>query len=265
MAEENTTETTNEEEVVDEQPVETPPESIEETQQEEPEQQEPEQSEPEGEPEESQDEPEPEEAERPPSRRENLRIQQLLEKMKRPQQQYQQPQPIGLNYNEALDADPDTIAQLEADRQQVAQQQYQQGIAQAESIKWESRLEIDAPKIESRYPQFDKNSAEFDPALADSVNQMYLQMVGYDANTGMVQNPQIRYADYVESIAEQAERMAGNKVARAQKNIAKQAAATGLRPDGSAAKTLNLDPNKDPKSMTNEELEAAIKLSLPKN
>jgi len=265
MAEENTTETTNEEEVVDEQPVETPPESTEETQDEPEEEENLEESEPEGETESQEDEPEPVE-ERPPSRRESLRIQQLLEKMKQPQQQYQQPQPLGgLNYSEALDADPNTIAQLEADRQQVAQQQYQQGIAQAESIKWESRLEIDAPKVESKYPQFDKNSAELDPALADSVNQMYLQMVGYDASTGMVQNPQIRYADYVESIVEQAERMAGNKVARAQKNIAKQAAATGLRPDGSAAKTLNLDPNKDPKSMTDKELEAMIKLSMPKN
>lgn len=265
MAEENATEPTNVEEVVDEQP-ETPPEPTEESQ-EEPDQEEVEEIEPEGEPEELQDEPEPEEEEKPPSRRESLRIQQLLEKMKQPQQQqYQQPQQLGgLNYSEALDADPNTIAQLEADRQQVAQQQYQQGIAQAESIKWESRLEIDAPKVESKYPQFDKNSAEFDPALADSVNQMYLQMVGYDANTGMVQNPQIRYADYVESIVEQAERMAGNKVARAQKNIARQAAATGLRPDGSAAKTLNLDPNKDPKSMTDKELEAMIKLSMPKN
>jgi hypothetical protein len=264
MAEENATEPTNVEEVVDEQP-ETPPEPTEESQ-EEPDQEEVEEIEPEGEPEESQDEPEPEEEEKPPSRRESLRIQQLLEKMKQPQQQqYQQPQPSGLNYSEALDADPETIAQLEADRQQVAQQQYQQGIAQAESIKWESRLEIDAPKVESKYPQFDKNSAEFDPALADSVNQMYLQMVGYDANTGMVQNPQIRYADYIESIAEQAERMAGNKVARAQKNIARQAAATGLRPDGSAAKTLNLDPSKDPKSMTDKELEAMIEISMPKN
>jgi len=211
-------------------------------------------------------EPEPEQ----PSRRESLRIQQVLEKIKQQQAPAPvAPQPVppaGLNYNEALDADPETIQQLEADRQAYAQQQYQQGLAQAqsqaESNIFHTRLEIDAPKVESKYPQLNKESSEFNPVLADAVNNWYLATAGYNPATNSVTNANVRYSEFVDGIMELGNEIAGEKVAKTSKNIAKQAATTGLRPDGSSAKRLNL--NKAPQDMTTEELEAVIKQTMPK-
>ncbi len=88
-------------------------------------------------------------------------------------------------------------------------------------------------------------------------------MVGYDAETDTVKNPNIRYADYIEAQMELAEAIAGEKNQKTVQNIAKQAATTGLRPDGSKAKGLNL--NQSPDQMTDEELAAAIAATLPKN
>jgi hypothetical protein len=47
------------------------------------------------------------------------------------------------------------------------------------------------------------------------------------------------------------------KAQSAVKNVAKQAAQTGLRPDGSQAKRLDL--NKSPDAMSDEELDAFLK------
>lgn len=211
------------------------------------------------------EEPEPEK----PSRRESLRIQQVLEKLKQQQQPAPTPPPApqtGLDYNEALDADPETIQQLEADRQAYAQAQYQQGLAQAqtqaESNIFHTRLEIDAPKVEQKYPQLNKESSEFNPVLADAVNNWYLATAGYDPSTNTVTNANVRYSEFIDGIMELGNEIAGEKVAKTSKNIAKQAASTGLRPDGSSAKRLNL--NKAPEDMTTEELEAVIKQTLPK-
>lgn len=209
------------------------------------------------------DDPEPE-PERQPSRRESLRIQQLVSKLKAKEtdvQPYRRP-PQGLDYGAALEADPETIKQLEADRNKYADQAYSEGVKQAQSIQFHTRLEIDAPKMEAKYPVLDKTSREFDPAVADAINTMYLSTAGYDASSNSVQNANIRYSDYVESLMELVDAAAGERVVRSTKNIVKQAASTGLRPDGSSAKRLNL--NQNPKNMNDDELDAAIALGIPK-
>ena len=217
-----------------------------------------EEQEPEAEPTE---EPADEEPEPKPSRRESLRIQQLLEKMKHNQEPTVQP-PVqgGMDYASNLDADPEVVRQLEADRQAAAQTSYQQGLDQAKSIQFHTRLEIDAPKVEQKYPILNKESEEFNPAVADAVNSWYLQMTGYDPSTNSVSNANIRYSDFIEGVMELGEKTAGQKVAQSSKQIAKQAAQTGIRPDGSQAKKLDL--SKAPQDMTTEELETFISKNI---
>ena len=139
-----------------------------------------------------------------PSRRENLRIQQLLEKLqKQSQTPAEHKAPTGIDYGTALDADPEVIQQLESDRQQVANQSYSEGLEQAKSIQFHTRLEIDAPKVEGKYKQLNPEDKEnFNPALANAVNTWYLQMAGYDQQSGKVANSDIRYAEFVEGIME---------------------------------------------------------------
>lgn len=198
--------------------------------------------------------------EKPPSRRESLRIQQLLSKIK---QQHPAPsEPKALNYRESLNADDEVINQLENDRRNYGKSLYDEGLRQAQSMQFHTRLDIDAPKVEAKYPQLDKTSDKFDPAVADAINTQYLYLTGYDAKTDTAANPNIRYSDYVEATMELIERAAGRKVAQSSKNIAKQTAVTGLRPDGSSAKRLDL--NKAPEDMSEEELKAVISQGLPK-
>lgn len=229
-------------------------EEVEETQ--EPAQEEPEQEEV------SQEEDTKEVPEEKPSRREQLRIQSLLKKYGRPPEQPLQPKD-GLNYEQSLDADPEVIKKLEADREAYGRAQHNAGLEQAKTIQFHTRLEVDAPRVESKYKFLDSNDKEnFDPIRADAMNSLYLQSVGYDAgdpSRGIpesVQNPNVRYADFVEAQMEFAEALLADKQARTTQNIAKQAASTGLRPDGSSAKRLNL--NQEPENMTDEELDASL-------
>lgn len=205
----------------------------------------------------------PEGQERQPSRRESLRIQQLLQKMKESKEEPTPEVPNALDYGQALDADPEVIKKLEEDRAKYGQTIRDQTLQKLESIQFHNRLEIDAPRVESKYPALDKSSPDFNPAVADALNTSYLSLVGYDPETDSVRNPNIRYADYIEAQMELAEAIAGEKNQKTVQNIAKQAATTGLRPDGSKAKGLNL--NQSPDQMTDEELAAAIAATLPKN
>lgn len=221
-----------------------------------------EQEDPEEQPEEIEEEP-------PKSRRlqkredqleEKLKIHNLLADLKRtpaPRQQVQ-----GLNYGETLDADPQLVQQLENDRQSFGNQAFSQGIGQAQTIEWKMGLRIDTPQVKEKHKELDPQDPSFEPAIADALNEEYLYMVGWDDTTQTVQNPNLSYANFVEARYELANRMAGRKVQESAKNIARQSAMTGLRPDGSSAKRLDL--NKDPSDMTMEELYAVTGAAGPK-
>lgn len=202
---------------------------------------------------------------KPPSRREQLRIQQLLKKYGPPEQRQQAPlqnRQDALDYGTALDADPDVIQQLEADRQATQQSAFSEGLKRAEFLDWKTSLKIDAPTIEKKHPVLDPSSSEFHPAVADAVNNWYLNMSGYDPSTNTVTNPNVSYAEFVEGFMELVQETAGQKNAQTVKNITKQAATTGLRPDGSSANRMNL--NKAPQDMTTEELYAVLGQKPPK-
>lgn len=199
-----------------------------------------------------------------PSRREALRIQNLLKKYGPPKENQAPSKPDALNYQDALDADEEVIQKLEADREQVGQASYNEGVKRAEYLNWNTGLKIDAPRIEAKYDVLNPNKPEtFNEQVADAVNSWYLNMVGYDERSKTVANPDIGYADFVEGFMELVQETAGQKTAESIKNVAKQAATTGIRPDGSSATPVN--PNKDPSEMTLEELYRAIGQAPPKN
>lgn len=207
-----------------------------------------------------------------PSRREQLRVQDLLNKYGPPPASRPAPQAKAPDYQELIDAEPEVYKQLEQATSQFGREQFVQGqqdtLKQVNSVKWETLLNMDAPQMESKYPVLDKNSPEFHPALADALSRRYFQMVGLnpgDPQSGIpltVEQPGIRWRDFVEGEFELADEIASTKNQETVKNVAKQAATTGLRPDGSSAKRLNL--NKDPQDMTMEELYASIGQTPPK-
>lgn len=206
------------------------------------------------------EEPEDEPEERPISRREQLRIQDLLSR-----ERSEDPKPKAredrIDYRKEFSVEDDDAQRLERDRSASEEYYYQQGLEQAKSLKFHTRLEVDAPLVAQRYGILDKNNEEqFHPAVANSLNQFYLSMVGFDKKTDTVQNPELRYSEFTDAIFELAEEIANTKTATSTRAVKDQAAKTGLRPDGSAAKKLDL--NKAPQDMTDEELEAYIKANL---
>lgn len=189
-----------------------------------------------------------------PSRRETLRIQNLLNKYGTPKRDQAPSQP--LDYKETLDADDDTISQLEQDRQSAAQQQYNQGLQQAVLLNWHTNLRIDAPQVESKYDVLNPNNTEkFNPAASDAVSNFYLAIAGYDKESQTVANPNITYAEFTDAIMELAGELASIKNQETVKNVTTQAANTGIRPNGS---TAPVDLSKRPEEMNLDELYAAI-------
>jgi len=205
-----------------------------------------------------------------PSRRETLRVQNLLKKYGPPQEKQapSQNKKDALDYN-TLDASPDVIEQLEQDRQAYSDRAYTQGIQQSELREWKRDLKYEAPAVEKAYSFLNPNDkANFNHAAADAMNQKYLRFIGYnpgDPSRGIqesVQHSDVSYKEFVDSEMEFVDELANRKIAASKKNIAKQAASTGIRPDGNSPKRMNL--NKDPSEMTLEELYAASGLTRHK-
>lgn len=199
------------------------------------------------------------EDEKPPSRREQLRIHKLLAKYGPPPERRSAPSQNPLDYENALDADPEVIQQLEADRRAIAQDQYQRGnleaMQQMQFTQFYNNIRFD-------YPVVAEKMSKLDPDMAKALDDEYIAVTGANPANGTVRNPNIGYAEFVEARLEQAERLAQSMSANTAKNIAKQAATTGLRPDGSSAKRLNL--NQAPEDMSMEELYAKIGQTPPK-
>lgn len=254
----------NGEEQVEDQDEQVPPSSAPEQEQEQDEQEPLQQDE-----EVEQDEDQGEEPPQQPSRREQLRVQDLLKKYGPPANR-QAPSQVAPDFRSRVNAEEDIYKELEETAIQYGDQRASQAISQAEYTTWKRFLQMEESGIRKQYDVLDpSNKEKYHPALEKALQEKYLRMVAYDAgdpNQGIppsVGYPDISYTDFVESEMEFADELASIKVSTATQNIAKQAATTGLRPDGSAPKQRNL--NKAPEDMTDDELQAAIKATMPRD
>lgn len=198
-----------------------------------------------------------------PSRREQARIRDLLDKYGDPEAKpVKNPKAAGMDYEKELDADPAIVKKLEEDRQAASDESYNRGREQMNSVTFMTRLEIDAPRVEAKYPQLDKDSSEFKPEAATDVNLLYLRLAGFDPKTKAVTHPDLRYTDFVDTIFGLANDLAEVKVEKQVKEVKRQASQTAIRPDGSRSKKLDL--TKAPEDMTDEELDAFLAQAIPK-
>jgi hypothetical protein len=205
-----------------------------------------------------------EEEPKQPSRRETLRIQDILAKRdaasRETSQEAKTPtrQDI-LDYKNELDADPEVISRLEEDRQKAGDARYNEGLAQAEQMSRQQTLSSEfRTSIKMDYPLVKEQLEKLDQEDVRELDLEYLRMNKYDAETGIVHDPVgIGYADFIKASVERAERLAERLNEQTVKNITRQASQTGLRPDGSSAKALNL--NKQPGDMSDEELDMYLK------
>lgn len=226
---------------------------------EEPEKQEEEVVEPEGvepeEPETTEPEAEPEkepEEEELPSLRENKRITSLLKKL---QEASQPTEPTKPQERQIIGEGEYTVDELNKRAEDYGAARYREGLSQANALGFSTRLEIDVPRVSQKYPILDPNSDSFDPGVSAFINESYLRTVGYNPQTGAVQNNNIRYEEYTDAQMELVEALTAARNVDSAKNLAKQAAQTGVRPSGVAKKPYQGD---NPKDMTTEQLDAVI-------
>jgi len=196
----------------------------------------------------------------PISHREQMRVKDLLGKYGKPEDPGKPEVKDALDYDKELATDEETLKKLKDDREKVAATSFNEGLEQAKSMQFMTRLEIDAPRVEAKYPQLDPESPDFKEAAATDVNLLYLQLSGFDPQTQRVQNPNIRYSSFVDTVFALVNDLASQKAREITTTVKKQVAKTGLRPGGSSKK---LDLSKSPEQMSDEELDAYLAQVLP--
>lgn len=209
--------------------------------------------------------------ERPPSRRESKRIQQLIAKMQNQQQDSNNlPLPTTDNNSSNNNQKQRIIDEGEYDLDEInqmagnyANEMYQRGLSQAQQLQnanmFSTRLEIDTPQVMSKHTFLDPKANDFNPSVADMVNRMYLNLVGFNPSNGTVANPNIRYSEFVDGYMESVDVLASQNRAESSQNIAKQVANSGMRPSGVANTEYQ---GNNPKKMSDKQLDEIIKDSL---
>lgn len=214
-----------------------------------------------------------EEEQQPVSRRESKRVKQLLDKLDRYEQGQGQPrggQPQGSAprqpNGQIIPEGEYDIDQINGMAQDYGQRLYQMGLTQAQAYNnasmFATRLEIDAPRVRSKYDFLDPEAGDdvYNPGVTDFVDKMFLNTVGYDPMTGVVSNQDLRYNEFVDGFMDVVELVANGKVADSANNIAKRTAQRGVRPGGNTKKA-NYQGD-DPTQMSDEQLDAAIASGL---
>lgn len=169
-----------------------------------------------------------------------------ITQVKQPQSAPQQNS--NLNYREVMDAPDEVYSQLEKEREQVRNQAYNEGINRFERFEFEQNLKTDLPLVQEKL-------SKLDPAAAEALDRMYLQTIGFNPETGIPTVKGIGYADFIDAQLELANSIASNKVINSQRNIAKQAAQTGIRPDGGGRQGFQVNSIDDIRGLSPEDFE----------
>jgi hypothetical protein len=107
-------------------------------------------------------------------------------------------------------------------------------------------VERDNDFVDQKYPIMDEHSDEYDPDIANYLNNLYLQSTGFDGKT--VKNP-IKYRDFIQANMEFAERLKVQASAETASNIARQAGQGSVR-QGANSRSSGRDWS-DPQAIAN--------------
>lgn len=179
---------------------------------------------------------------------EELKLTKILDRIQQTKQPAKREEARPMDYREAIDAPDEVYQSLDQDRQTYGEQRYNEGLEQAKAIEFRTNIKLDLPLVKEKLDKLD-------PVDAEALDREYLQLVGFNPQTGFVRNSDIGYADFIDARIEQAERLAARLAMKSQRNIAKQAAQTGIRPDGGAHKGLQINSPQDIANMSSEEFE----------
>lgn len=143
-----------------------------------------------------------------------------------------------LDYTEQSEYD---AKQLEEDRSKYGNNQFSKGAETeryyATQERFWDRTEFEGKLLENnpKYAFLDETNPDtFNADKAEELNGMYLELVGFDAQTNTVRRTDLSYDKFVRHEVERMERWAGESEAESSKNIVEQASRSGIRPSGSS-------------------------------
>jgi hypothetical protein len=154
----------------------------------------------------------------------------------------------GLNYRDVMEAPDDVIQQLEQDRDAVRSQARNEVLDEVRRVQFETNLKIDLPLVQDKL-------SKLDPSAAQALDRAYLQFVGFNPQTGVPAVDGVSYAEFIDAQLELANSIATNRVVDTQRNIAKQAAQAGVRPDGGVRQGFKLNSVEDMRNLSAEDFE----------
>lgn len=172
----------------------------------------------------------------------------ILDRITQVKQPQSDQQTKGINYREVMDAPDEVYQQLEQDRETVRSQARNEVLDEVRRVQFETNLKLDLPLVQDKLNKLD-------PAAAQALDRAYLQFVGFNPNTGVPAHMDVGYADFIDAQLELAESIASTKVINSQRNIAKQAAQTGVRPDGGGRQGLQINSVEDIRNLSAEDFE----------
>ena len=169
-----------------------------------------------------------------------------------------------LNYEQQEEFKADELVQ---DRTKYGQQELAKGAQLGEyyatqthfwdTVELENKVLSHEPKYSFLFETLPDGTAnpDFDENKAGDINEMYLQMVGFDQQKKTVGRTDISYEKFVRRYVENVEEWIEERIADTQKNIASQQSKTGIRPTGSAKKSLGQLRPGSISSMSDEDFE----------
>lgn len=150
-----------------------------------------------------------------------------------------------LNYEQQEEFKADELVQ---DRQKYGQQELAKGAQLGEyyakqnhfwdTVELENKVLSHEPKFSflfEKLPDGTENP-DFDEDKAGDINEMYLELVGFDPEKKTVEKTNISYEKFVRRYVSNVEEWIEERLADTQKNIASQQSKVGIRPTGSSKK-----------------------------
>lgn len=171
-----------------------------------------------------------------------------------------------LKYEEAVDSEGQVdTKKLEEDREKYAKTEAQKAANeaalkthyQAEQQRFWDSVTTESKSLvkEEGYEFLNEDSEEFDADKAERINGLYLTMVGHDQKSGTARRTDLSYDKFVREYVGQLREFAEEEAAKSQKNIAKQASNTGVRPDSKVRTGPSIDTPGDIRKLSDEEFE----------
>lgn len=147
-----------------------------------------------------------------------------------------------LDYNESPELN---VEDLVKDREQYGRNNFSRG-AEAEryianqenflqSVEYEARMLENDPKFAFMNGDDPEN---YDPDRTAELNELFLELVGYDPNTNTVRRTDLSWEKFAKAEVARMERWQAVQEANITRNLAAQRSTSGIRPSGSPSKSL---------------------------